>query len=214
MRTDEWIPKNLPIGEEPEQASVSNSSKLGDSRPPKNKIYQSPQLSLLQVIWEFTRSPGGWITLSVFVATALRLTLGPMTLIDAILFLVVLLLWPVLEWFFHRFLLHEWTILPFHFTHDRHHETPTPATGLPDAWLISFYFVESFLLWAFNFPLLSSINVGVLTMLAIYEFVHFSCHSNYKPHTTWGWAVRVNHLQHHRFDESRFYSLLFPINRQ
>jgi len=213
MRFDEPIPVELLIGAVPE-ASLTNSSKSEDSRPAKNKIYQTPQLSLLQVILAFVRSPGGWITLSVIVATGLRLTLSPLALIDAILFLVVFLLWPFLEWFFHRFLLHEWTILPFHFTHDRHHETPTAATGLPDAWLISFYFAESILLWAFNLPLVMSFNVSVLTMLAIYEFVHFSCHSNYKPLTKWGWAVRVNHLQHHRFDESKFYSLLFPINRQ
>jgi len=213
MRIDERIPGDSLTGVELNSV-VPNSCKSEISHTARNQICQAPQLTLSKVILAFMRGPGGWITLSVVVAVALRLTLGPITLIDTFLFLIVVLLWPLLEWFFHRFLLHEWTILPFHFTHHRHHERPTPETGLPDAWIIAFYFAEPFLLWAFKFPLILSFSVSVLTMLAVYEFVHFSCHSNYKPRTKWGWAVRVNHLQHHRFDESKFYALLFPFNRR
>ncbi len=42
-------------------------------------------------------------------------------------------------------------------------------------------------------------------------FVHFSCHCNYRPMTSWGWAVRTNHLKHHNLTTPDSYSMLFPI---
>jgi len=194
-----------------EFASDGTSTKRFD--PAHRAVYQTARMSLPQLILSFMLSPGGWITLSVILSVGLRLSLAPVGLIDIVLFVAIVAAWPLLEWFFHRFLLHEWTVLPFHFTHDRHHKTPTSATGLPDAWIITFYFINSMVFWYFGMRWVSTLNVAVLTMLTVYEFVHFSCHCNYKPVTKWGWAIRVNHLQHHRFDESKFYSMLFPITK-
>ncbi len=193
--------------------SELSSSEKKHSEPTHREVYKTARMSFPQLLSSFVLSPGGWISLSVLFSVALRLSIGPMGWIDVVLFSGIVAAWPVLEWFFHRFLLHEWTFLPFHFTHDRHHKTPTSATGLPDAWIITFYFAMTGFLWYFGFKYFSTANVAVLTMLTIYEFVHFSCHCNYKPLTKWGWAIRVNHLQHHRFDESKFYSMLFPITR-
>jgi hypothetical protein len=154
---------------------------------------------------------GGWITLSAILAFALRYSMATLGILDLVIAVTLISLWPLLEWIFHRFLMHEWTFLPLHFTHDRHHSIPTAATGLPDTWIVAMYFVNTTVFWWFGLTYLSTLNCAVLLMLVIYEFVHFSCHCNYKPKTSWGWLVRINHLQHHKLDETKGYSMLFPI---
>lgn len=170
------------------------------------------QLSFSQLLMTFMATRGGWIVLSCLWACALRLTISEFNRLDPLLFVSVILAWPALEWGFHRYLLHEWTLLPFHRTHDRHHRNPTPDTGLPDTWIVIGYFVLASIMWAGGLRYLLTASVAVLAMLAIYEFVHFSCHCSYRPLTSWGWAIRINHLQHHKLDETKQYSMLFPLS--
>lgn len=176
-----------------------------------NSVPRPKQMTLCNLFLEFGKTQGGWIATSTVLAFVLRSSLQSPNTIDLLLAFLVVSSWPLMEWIFHRFLMHEWTFLPFHFTHDRHHVTPTAATGLPDAWIVAMYFANTIAFWWFGLAYLSTLNAAILVMLVIYEFVHFSCHCNYKPITSWGWAVRVNHLQHHKLDETKGYSMLFPI---
>ena len=168
------------------------------------------QLSFWQLVFSFAATRGGWIVVSFVWALALRFTLFKINGIDILLILLIVSAWPILEWFFHRFLMHEWTLLPFHQTHDRHHRFPSPETGLPDTWIVVTYFILPLMMWSFGLRYLLTLGVTVLAMLVVYEFVHFSCHCNYTPLSRWGWAVRVNHLQHHKLDETTNYAMLFP----
>lgn len=163
----------------------------------------------------FLRSRGGWIALAFIVSVIAKyLQSDRLDGLDGMLVVGVIGAWPFLEWFFHRFLMHEWTFLPLHLTHHRHHLAPTTDNGLPDSWIVLLYFVGVSVCFFLDLSRLQAINVSVLGMLMLYEFVHFSCHCNYKPMTWWGWAIRVNHLQHHRLDERSRYAMLFPIVKQ
>ncbi|MDZ4851217.1 MAG: sterol desaturase family protein [Pirellulaceae bacterium] len=174
---------------------------------------RSKQMNFPHLLIAFGKSRGGWIALSTVFALVLRCSLNRVDFIDFALAVMLVASWPLLEWIFHRFLMHEWTALPFHLTHDRHHRIPTAATGLPDTWIVVLYFFDTVLIWWIGLSYISTLNVAILFMLTAYEFVHFACHCNYKPMTAWGWKIRINHLQHHRLDESQGYSMLFPSFR-
>ncbi len=163
----------------------------------------------------FLRSRGGWVVLAFIVsAIAKFMQSDRLDGIDAMLVIGFVGAWPLFEWFFHRFLMHEWTFLPLHHTHHRHHLAPTTDNGLPDSWIVFLYFFGVSICFLFGLTRLQTINASILGMLVLYEFVHFSCHCNYKPLTWWGWAIRINHLQHHRLDARSRYSMLFPILKQ
>jgi hypothetical protein len=168
------------------------------------------QLTFSRLILAFTTTRGGWIALSFVWAAILRSTILKFSDVDLLLIVSIVIAWPFLEWVFHRYLMHEWTLLPIHGTHAYHHRHPTSETGLPDRWIVASYFIVASVLWGFGWRYLLTVAVAILAMLLVYEFVHFSCHCNYKPLTSWGWAVRINHLQHHNLDESKQYSMLFP----
>ena len=169
------------------------------------------QITFVQLAKTFLRSRGGLVILAFVLPVCLRLTMDRLKLLDGLLAFAIVGGWPVLEWLFHRYLLHEWTFLDFHRTHTRHHDNPTPDNGLPDTYVIIVYFVITVTLWVFSRVFLMTVNVAVLGMLMLYEFVHFSTHANYKPMTRYGWRVRTNHLRHHNLDETRGFSMLFPL---
>lgn len=163
---------------------------------------------------QFIESRGGWVLYAAIVSIIVRLVSWPLVWLDAIWAVCIVASWPWLEWFAHRFLMHEWRFTGFRFTHDRHHANPTTDTGLPDRWIIAMYWINTFVFPWFDMPRLYTIHTVVLCMLTLYEFSHFSCHCNYQPRTWWGWAVRINHLQHHKLESRDRYALLFPFFRK
>ena len=84
--------------------------------------------------------------------------------------------------------MHSWG--PFYHTHAKHHDEETPESGVPPWWVFVAFCVPWGAFW-----------FGVFTCLCMYEFVHFLCHCKYRPITTYGWKVRVNHLQHHKLGD-------------
>jgi len=169
-------------------------------------------MKLRSLILLFLRSRGGLIWLAALVAVLLRFLLWPVGTRDFIIAGSIVLAWPTLEYFFHRWVFHEWNWTPFRKTHDRHHDDPTTETGLPDPWVICLYFAFS-VNFAFTTPGLYTAYCTVLVLLSAYEFIHFSCHCNYTPKTWWGWSVRTNHLQHHHLQSADRYAMSLPILR-
>jgi hypothetical protein len=164
-----------------------------------------------QLLKSFLLSRGGWIAAAVAVAFSVRLALWPVGTRDLLIAMAVVVVWPFTEYAAHRWAMHEFRWTPFRKTHDRHHAEPTTATGLPDGWVIAFYYINSFL-FAFTTPGLFTAHCVVLAGLCFYEFVHFSCHTNYQPRTWYGFAVRANHLGHHG-GAGQSYLMLFPLFR-
>jgi len=158
----------------------------------------------------FLSSRGGLIVLSAMLAVIIRCTMWSFQIKDYIVASTIVILWPVIEYSSHRWILHEWSWTPFRKTHDRHHANPTTSTGLPDMWVIVLYYINSILL-IFTTSGLYTAYTTILVMLSIYEFIHFSCHCNYTPKTWWGWSVRINHLQHHKLESRDRYAMSLPI---
>lgn len=168
-------------------------------------------MSFCQLVQMFLRSRGGLVALAAVVAMVTRLVLWPLEPRDLVIASAIVLAWPAIEYTAHRWFMHEWIWTPFRSTHDRHHADPTPETGLPDLWVVLMYFANSGI-FALTTPGLFTAHAVVLSMLLWYEFVHYSCHTSYRPRTWWGWAVRANHLGHHSSDHLLGqYSMLFPI---
>jgi hypothetical protein len=124
-------------------------------------------------------------------------------------FAVGVLAYRLLETKFHRDM-HESRWSPFRGAHKEHHDNPTPETGCPHYWVFAMYFAIDTGVSLISRPGLSGLWAGIFAMLFAYEVVHFVCHCRYRPRTEWGWRVRVNHLLHHRLDDSTRYELLFP----
>ena len=165
-----------------------------------------------ELVLAFLHSNGLCIIFAAITASVIKLFMNN-ALSDLMIYSGVVIVWPMLERFFHRFLMHEWTFLPLHFTHTRHHVMPTKENGLPDAWIIVSYYVLSIVFFATGANRLQTAFVAVMWMLVAYEFNHFSCHSNYQPKTYWGWAIRLNHLKHHNHDQTKHHAMLFPMRK-
>ncbi len=166
-------------------------------------------MTLKQLLHKFFTSPGGFIVGATLLTIVCRLFSFPITWKDFWIAICIIGAWPILEYIFHRYLMHEWLWSPFNFTHERHHNTPTPETGLPDTWVIGLYYVLSYSLLYTTSGLYTAYTV-ILCMLLWYEFAHYACHTTYQSKTWWGFAIRANHLQHHQNRPHR-YSLLFPF---
>jgi hypothetical protein len=102
---------------------------------------------------------------------------------------------------------------PFYASHHNHHDNPTPENGVPGLWVMAVYGVISLAVWWAGLPWLAGVWLGVVLMLAWYEWFHFLCHCNYSPKTKYGWQVRVNHNLHHVHDDGAYYEMLFPKRR-
>lgn len=123
-------------------------------------------------------------------------------------FLIGILAYTFFEEDMHRWM-HTLKHSPFHKSHIRHHDHPSPETGVPDWWVFISYYCITFVMYYFQLKVMLSIWFGILTMLIAYEWVHYLCHCNYKPKTRIGWSIRVNHLLHHKHDSTTRYEMIF-----
>jgi Fatty acid hydroxylase superfamily len=113
--------------------------------------------------------------------------------------------YAIMERKFHRDM-HELKWSPFHGSHMRHHDEPTPETGVPYLWVQAMFIAIAVCPMPYR---LTGFRMGVFACLLAYEWVHFLCHCNYRPKTKMGWRIRVNHLKHHNHDPDNHYGLLF-----
>lgn len=168
-------------------------------------------LSLREVLKKFLTGRGLVIATVPLLSFMLRLAM-PATIgwYDLLIVLLVIFNWPYLECMAHKYFMHRWPLSLFYLTHKRHHDIPVSGTGMPDWWVVLCYPLITILWFVLQMKYAMTLNFAVFTMLGLYEFVHFSCHENYRPTTTWGWKMRVNHLMHHRFDDTKRFAMLFP----
>lgn len=115
----------------------------------------------------------------------------------------------ILEWQFHADM-HFSPRTPFFNSHQLHHNDPTPESGVPEWWMFGFYTLVSLTVALWDGPFISGLWYGIVTMLFLYEWVHFLCHCPYRFRTAWGQRVRKNHLRHHFVDDQTHMEMLFP----
>ncbi|WP_281813831.1 sterol desaturase family protein [Limnohabitans sp. MORI2] len=114
--------------------------------------------------------------------------------------LVGLVLWSLIEYLLHRFVLHG--LPPFKRWHTQHHNQPMARICLPTALSMLLILLLVFLpsLCVFNIWQASSFTCGVLSGYAIYTHIH---HATHHARQTNGWLARrqrehaIHHASHH-----------------
>jgi sterol desaturase/sphingolipid hydroxylase (fatty acid hydroxylase superfamily) len=169
---------------------------------------------------EFWKHPSPWMIGATLVAALTsRLVVGDWQITDAIAVLVMIALFPFLEWIIHVFILHwrpgrlgRLTVDPLLARkHRAHHIDPRniplifiPAKAL--LWVLPI--TVALALFAFPRPGLGLTYLALITMLGIcYEWTHYLIHSDYKPKSRFYRAIWRNHRQHHFKNEHYWFTV-------
>lgn len=169
---------------------------------------------------EFLRHPSPWMIAATLVgALAWRVAEGDWRLSDLWAPVILVALFPVIEWVIHVFILH-WRPRKvagikidseLARDHRRHHADPRdiPLVFIPWRSLIAVILGE-FLIAIFLFPRLGQGLTFVAAVAAaglIYEWSHYLIHSDYKPKTATYKAIWRNHRLHHYKNEHYWFTV-------
>jgi 4-hydroxysphinganine ceramide fatty acyl 2-hydroxylase len=143
-------------------------------------------------------------------ASSLHLLLG-------LAFLCGVLLFFVLEYLVHRFILHRFPkwIPKAYWGHVAHHQNPMDSKYLFGPLRYEIYGTTAvyLILWAItgNLYLASATFLGVSVGQIYYQWQHFVAHRPIVPITPWGKWIRKNHLLHHHQDENYWFGVSNPV---
>lgn len=152
-----------------------------------------------------------------------RLLLGPPGPRDLVAATAAIAVWPLQEWFLHKYLLHlePRTIAGiridpgFARAHRNHHADPRDIdmTLLPPKVIRdSLPFAAGIWVLAFG-PSRAALTAMATysTMALFYEWTHFIVHTKVKPLTSYGEKVRRNHRLHHFRHEDYWFAFTLPL---
>ena len=169
---------------------------------------------------EFWHHPSPWmITASLLTALGWRIAVGDWRLSDLWGPVILVVMFPVLEWVIHVFILH-WrprkvggvkVDSELARDHRRHHADPRdiPLVFIPWRSLIGVilgYYAISLL----AFPRLGqglTFMLALATVGLVYEWTHYLIHSDYRPRTRFYKAVWRNHRLHHYKNEHYWFTV-------
>ena len=178
------------------------------------------RVTLRQVGVEFWKHPSPWMIATLLVASVVwRLMEGDYRWSDLVGPLVLLALFPVIEWTIHVFVLHyrprkvAGRMLDYELARDhrRHHSDPRdiPLVFIP--WRSLAVLVPIGVTIALlAFPRLSqalSFLVAAYVVLFVYEWTHYLIHSDYKAKTKFYKAIWRNHRLHHYKNEHYWFGV-------
>ncbi|HEU4514643.1 MAG TPA: sterol desaturase family protein [Nocardioidaceae bacterium] len=177
-------------------------------------------VSLREARRAFLRHPSPWLIggLLAFAVVA-RVLAGDYRWTDALVPVVLVATFPLVEWVIHVFVLH-WR--PRHVgpvevdsllarKHREHHADPRdiPLVFIPwpvFLWLIPAYLVVAFLVFPRD-GLGLSFLVSVAALGMVYEWTHYLVHSDYRPRSRAYRAVWRNHRLHHYKNEHYWFTV-------
>jgi sterol desaturase/sphingolipid hydroxylase (fatty acid hydroxylase superfamily) len=169
---------------------------------------------------EFWKHPSPWMIGAMFVVVlTARIIVGDWQVTDALVPLVMIALFPFLEWIIHVFILHwrpkhlgRLTIDPLVAReHRAHHVDPRsiPLIFIPTKsllWVLPLALAIAVL----AFPRLGmglTYLVFISALVLGYEWTHYLIHSDYKPKTRVYRAIWRNHRQHHFKNEHYWFTV-------
>lgn len=163
---------------------------------------------MVSLVRRFLLSRAIIVVETLILAVLLRLLLGnALTLLEVLLCVGLLASWSQVEIVVH-WVMHAIPGTALFNRHADHHINPkdTVLGTLPT-------YIACFLLpigpYACSMPVLLSIVATGIFALLVYEFVHFSIHSDYEPRTELGKRQKANHLAHH-LRPGRNLAVVFP----
>ncbi|MCW2787367.1 MAG: fatty acid hydroxylase-like protein [Marmoricola sp.] len=169
---------------------------------------------------EFWKHPSPWmITAALLTALGWRIAEGDWRLSDLWAPVILLALFPVLEWVIHVFILH-WRprkVVGVKIDselardHRRHHADPRdiPLVFIPWRSLIA-VIAGDFTIAVLAFPRLGQGLTFMFALAAVglvYEWIHYLIHSDYKPRSATYKAVWRNHRLHHYKNEHYWFTV-------
>jgi sterol desaturase/sphingolipid hydroxylase (fatty acid hydroxylase superfamily) len=169
---------------------------------------------------EFVRHPSPWmITATLVTAVVWRVAEGDWRLTDLWAPVILVALFPVLEWLIHVFILH-WRprkVAGLHIDselardHRRHHANPRdiPLVFIPWRSLIG-VIAGDFAIALLAFPRLGqglTFLIAVALTGLLYEWSHYLIHSDYRPKTRVYKAIWRNHRLHHYKNEHYWFTV-------
>jgi hypothetical protein len=177
-------------------------------------------LSLRAAAYEFSRHPSPWMIATVFVAAlAARFVVGDWQLTDALVPVVILAAFPLVEWVIHVTVLH-WR--PRHLgpltidselarKHREHHVDPRDIPLIfipPKSLLLTIVALVAIALLAFPRTGLGLTFLLTITTLGLlYEWTHYLIHTDYKPKHALYRAIWRNHRHHHYKNEHYWFTV-------
>ncbi|MFD3429964.1 sterol desaturase family protein [Nocardia fluminea] len=192
------------------------------STPPPGRAPRAIRrsLSLRAAAYEFSRHPSPWMIATVFVATlAARFVVGDWQLTDAIVPVVILAAFPLVEWIIHVTVLH-WR--PRHLgpltldselarKHREHHVDPRDIPLIfipPKSLLLTIVALVAIALLAFPRTGLGlTFLLTITTLSLLYEWTHYLIHTDYKPKHALYRAIWRNHRHHHYKNEHYWFTV-------
>ncbi|MFE1595180.1 sterol desaturase family protein [Nocardia sp. NPDC058705] len=177
-------------------------------------------LTLRAAAQEFLRHPSPWMIATVFVATlAARLTIGGWQLTDALVPLMILAAFPIIEWIIHVTVLH-WRprqLGPVTIDselarkHREHHVDPREIPLIfipPKSLLLTIIALVAIALLAFSRTGLGLTFLLTITTLGLlYEWTHYLIHTDYKPKHALYRSIWRNHRHHHYKNEHYWFTV-------
>jgi hypothetical protein len=176
--------------------------------------------SLADARREFWRHPSPWmIGAALAGALVARIIVGDWQFTDALVPLVMLALFPFLEWLVHVFILHwrprrlgSLTVDPLLARkHREHHVDPREVALIFIPWRALLWVLPlSAAIAPLAFPR-AGLGLTYLVLLGVlglsYEWCHYLTHSDYKPKTQVYRAIWRNHRQHHFKNEHYWFTV-------
>jgi sterol desaturase/sphingolipid hydroxylase (fatty acid hydroxylase superfamily) len=177
-------------------------------------------VSLGTTFSEFVRHPSPWmIAATLATAVSWRVVEGDWRLSDLWAPVILVSLFPVLEWLIHVFILH-WrprkvagVLIDSELARDhrRHHADPRdiPLVFIPWRSLVV-VIASDFAIAVFAFPRLGQGLTFLIALSAtglVYEWSHYLIHSDYKPRTATYKAIWRNHRLHHYKNEHYWFTV-------
>lgn len=184
-----------------------------------------PELrSLSGALRHFARYPSPRILAAqVLLAATVRLSYPEWSGGDLWILILIVLYWPLQEWFIHIHLLH---LRPFNIgkrridpivarMHRYHHRNPWEIPTVFLHWTVpAALFPVQLLFWFWVTPTAALAWSGILWFSAaalFYEWAHYFTHTPYQPSSRYFSAVQRNHRNHHFRNERRWHSFTAPI---
>jgi sterol desaturase/sphingolipid hydroxylase (fatty acid hydroxylase superfamily) len=134
-------------------------------------------------------------------AAALRATTSLATLGFVIACLSGLAAWTLIEYIFHRFVLHRVPYIDK--MHDMHHENPSSFVGTPTWLSLPAILLGAFLpvWWKSDFTIASGLTAGVMLGYLAYVGVHHALHHWTIDRSSLLYQLKLRHARHHHAGE-------------
>ncbi len=186
--------------------------------PPRKPVRRN--LTLRAALAEFLRHPAPWMIGATLVAAlTARLALGDWQRTDALIPLLALAAFPVVEWIIHVTVLHwrprrvgpVWIDSELARKHREHHADPRAIPLIfipPRSLLVTIAVLTAIALLAFPRIELGLTFLLTITVLGLaYEWTHYLIHTDYKPRHALYRAIWRNHRHHHYRNEHYWFTV-------